>query len=49
VIDIVGTASIIIRAALLPPGKMIVFNTMRVAAAICPGARPSEPKMETLH
>src|SRR5438309_1089825 len=28
---------------------MTIFITMRVAAAICPRARPSEPKMGTLH
>src|SRR5258706_12763862 len=37
------------RAAFLPPGKMTIFITMRVAAAICQRARPSEPKMGTLH
>jgi hypothetical protein len=49
VFDIAGTASIIIRAAFLPPGKMIIFITMRIAAAICPRAIPSELKMGTLH
>jgi hypothetical protein len=28
---------------------MIIFITMRVVAAICPRARPSELKMGTLH
>jgi hypothetical protein len=49
VFDIGGRASIIIRAAFLPPGKMIVFITMGVAAAICPRARPAELEMGTLH
>jgi len=49
VFDIEDRAIIIIRAAFLAPGKMIIFITMRVAAAICPRARPSELKMGTLH
>src|SRR5450759_4354086 len=47
--DIGGRVGIIIRAAFLPPGKIIIVITMRVAAAICPRARPSERKMGTLH
>src|SRR5450759_3474182 len=42
-------AIIIIRAEGVPPGKIIVFITIRLTAAICPRARPSQPNIGTLH
>jgi hypothetical protein len=43
-----GTINII-RAEGVLCGKMIVFITMRGAAAICPRARSSQPSPGTLH
>src|ERR1035437_1122436 len=39
----------IIQAEGLPPGKMSVFITIRVTAAICPRATPCQPDMDTVH
>ena len=44
-----GRGSVIIRAAFLARGKMIVFIKMRVTAAICPRATRSEPAIGTQH
>ena len=38
-----------IQAEGLPPGKMSIFITIGIAAAICPRARPSQPDIDTLH
>jgi hypothetical protein len=43
-----GGTIIIIRAEGVPPGKMIVFITMRIAGAICPRARTFQPNPGTL-
>src|ERR1017187_1752862 len=46
---IVGGAIDIIQAEGLPPGKMSILITIRIAATICPWARPSRPDIDTLH
>ena len=43
-----GGTIIIIRAEGVPPGKMIVFITMRIAGAICPRARTFQPNPGSL-
>jgi hypothetical protein len=40
-------AIIIIHAEALPLGKMIVFITIRVISAICPGVGLSQPQSGT--
>ena len=46
---IVGGAIDIIQAEGLPPGKMSILITIRIAATICTRARPSQPDIDTLH
>jgi len=43
-----GTINII-HAEGVPQGKMIVFITIRLTAAICPRPRPSQPNIGTPH
>jgi hypothetical protein len=46
----IGGATIdIIQAEGLPSGKVSIFITIRVNAAICPQARASQPDKRTLH
>src|ERR1017187_9546806 len=46
---IVGGAIDITQAEGLPPGKMSILITIRIAATICTRARPSQPDIDTLH
>jgi len=44
-----GASTNIIQAKGSPPAQMSIFIAIRVTAAICLRARPSEPDMDTLH